>query len=121
MTYAEEGFAPLNIHAEGTGVEKEELVAFADEVNCRNETGSLFRRAAISALQRAMLRGIPNKKELCDHIAGLLEASQTSIRASKILFDFSAPHASPFIVAAVEVTLAEADCPNLDEVVIVIG
>ena len=52
VTYAEEGFAPLNIHAEGTGVEKEELVAFADEVNCRNETGSLFPRAACFGAHR---------------------------------------------------------------------
>ena len=121
VTYAEEGFAPLNIHAEGTGVEKDELTAFADAVNRRNEAGSLFPRAAISAIPRAMVRGGPSKKELCDHIAAFLEANRTSIRAQKIMFDFSAPQVAPFMVAAIESTLAEADCSNLNEVVIVIG
>lgn len=121
VTYAEEGFAPLNIYAEGTGVEKDELAAFADAVNRRNEAGSLFPRAAISAIPRAMVRGRPSKKELRDHIAAFLEANRTSIRAQKVMFDFSSPRVSPFIVAAIEVTLAEEDCSNLSEVVIVIG
>ena len=33
LTYAEEGFAPLNIHAASFGIEKRQLAAFVDSVN----------------------------------------------------------------------------------------
>lgn len=121
VTYAEEGFAPLNIYAEGTGVEKDELAAFADAVNRRNEAGSLFPRAAISAIPRAMGRGRPSKKEIRNHIAAFLEANRRSIRAQKVMFDFSAHGSHHSWLQQSKLPLAEEDCSNLSEVVIVIG
>lgn len=46
LTYAEEGFSPLDIHGRPMGVTKEQQVAFCDSVNRMFETASLFPRAA---------------------------------------------------------------------------
>jgi hypothetical protein len=47
LTYAEEGFSPLDIHSRPMGVNKAQQVAFCDSVNQRFETGTLFPMAAI--------------------------------------------------------------------------
>lgn len=42
LTYAEEGFSPLDIHGRSMGINKEQQIAFCDSVNQRFETGSLL-------------------------------------------------------------------------------
>jgi hypothetical protein len=119
LTYAEEGFAPLNIHAASLGIEKRQLVAFADSVNRRFETGSLHPRAPISAVPRALVRDGQDAHALRNHIAEFLRANVETIKASKIICDFRTPSVPAFVVAAIEAAMESTDASVIQEVVII--
>jgi len=119
LTYAEEGFAPLNIHAASFGIEKHQLVAFADRVNQRFETGSLHPRAPISAVPRALIRDGQDANALTNYIAEFLRANVETIKASKLICDFRTPSVPSFVVAAIEAAMEGADASMLQEVVII--
>jgi len=119
LTYAEEGFAPLNIHAASLGIEKRQLVAFADSVNQRFETGSLHPRAPISAVPRALVRDGQDAHALRNHIAEFLRANIETIKASRIICDFRTPSVPAFVVAAIEAAMESDDASVIQEVVII--
>ena len=118
LTYAEEGFAPLNIHAEPAGVTKEQLVAFAVQVNRRFETGSLHPPAPISAVPRALIRDMKDSDALRDHIADFLRANIRTMRATKLICDFRTPRVQTFVVAAINAAIGGFGGYGLDEVLI---
>lgn len=119
LTYAEEGFAPLNIHAEPLGIDKWQLVAFADSVNQRFETGSLHPRAPISAVPRALVRDGKDAQALRLHIAEFLRANIQTMKASKIICDFRTPSVPAFVIVAIEAAMDDADASIIEEVVII--
>jgi hypothetical protein len=119
LTYAEEGFAPLNIWTRDAGLTKEELVAFTDSVNRRNEPGSLYPRAHISAVPRPLIRDQISSEALCLSIRHFFRANATSIRASKIILDFRTPKVAPFVERAIDLALRSSDISLIDELVVI--
>lgn len=118
LTYAEEGFSPLNIHAEPAGIRKEQLSAFAARVNERFETGSLHPAAPISAVPRALVRDMQDVSALCDQIIEFLRANNQTIKTTKLICDFRTPRVSPFVVTAIEAAMRITESSILEEVVI---
>ncbi len=95
LVVAEDGFSVLSgIGQHDFGLQSDVIREFAEEVNRRDEGGSLHPRAPISALPRRYFRNGPVmgnprhiesfKQELRDFIA----ANRTTIGAKKILVDF---------------------------------
>jgi hypothetical protein len=119
LTYAEEGFAPLNIWTRDSGLNKEELVAFADSVNRRNEPGSLYPRAPISAVPRLLIRDQSDSEALCLSIGHFFRANATSIKASKIILDFRTPKVAPFVERAIDLSLHSPDISFIEEIVVI--
>jgi hypothetical protein len=119
LTYAEEGFAPLNIHAEPAGLRKEQLAAFAARVNERFETGSLHPAAPISAVPRAFVRDMQDVNALRDQIVEFLRANKQTIKATKLICDFRTPRVAPFVVAAIQAAMSSVEASILEEVVII--
>jgi len=119
LTYAEEGFSPLDIHGRQMGINKEQQVAFCDSVNQRFETGTLFPRAAISAVPRALIRDSQDANALAKHITDFLKANMQTIKATKIICDFRTPRVADFVVAAIETALKSPDASIIEEVVVV--
>ena len=118
LTYAEDGFSPLDIHGRPMGINKEQQIAFCDSVNQRFETGSLFPRAAISAVPRALIRDGQDSNALAGHIADFLKANMQTIKATKIICDFRTPNVAAFVVAAIAASMKSPDASIVDEVVI---
>ena len=118
LTYAEEGFAPLNIHGKPAGVSKEQLVAFASHVNERFETGSLHPAAPISAVPRALVRDMQDVSALRDQIIYFLRTNIQTIKATKLICDFRTSGVPSFAVNAIELALRNAESSILEEVVI---
>jgi hypothetical protein len=119
LTYAEEGFAPLNIHAESYGVSKRQLVAFADRVNERHETGSLYLTTPVTAVPRTLIREMRDEHALRRCIEEFFLINSQTIRATKILCDFRTPHVQAFVIVAIE---AASKCPaatSVEEVAII--
>lgn len=119
LTYAEEGFSPLDIHGRPMGIDKDRQVAFCDRVNERFETGSLFPQAAISAVPRSLIREGQDANALAKHIGDFLKANVQTIEATKIICDFRTPNVEAFVVAAIETVMKWPDASIIDEVVIV--
>lgn len=119
LTFAEEGFSPLNIHGRPLGITKEQQVAFCDSINRKFETGSLFPRAAISAVPRVLIRENQDADALANHIADFLRANTQTIKATKIICDFRTPKVAAFVVEAIERAMKNPDAAIIDEVVII--
>ena len=119
LTYAEEGFAPLNIHGDPHGLSKEILVKFAKEVNRKQESGSLHPRAPISAVPRVFIRESKGSAALSAHIVDFLRANRQSIHAKRLLCDFRTPDVDPHVVSAIENAMQSPEAVGIDEVVII--
>ena len=119
LTYAEEGFSPLNIHGEPMGINREQLIAFCRRVNARRETGSLFPLASISAVPRAVIRDSQDADDLIIHITDFLKANIQSIKATRIICDFRTPSVAPFIMSAIQTAMNSPDASGIEEVVLV--
>ena len=118
LTYAEEGFAPLNIHGEPCGLSKEILVSFANEVNRRQESGSLHPQAPISAVPRGFIRELTDSASLSAQIVDFLRANHQTIHAKRLLCDFRTPDVAPHVVSAIENAMRSPEAEGIDEVVI---
>ncbi len=119
LTYAEEGFSPLNIHAESAGLTKDEIVAFAAQVNERGETGSLYPRAGISAVPRTFIRDVPDSAELRKQIVAFLQANRTVIKATRVAFDFRTPRVQRYVVSAIEAVMLDGENSQIEVVAII--
>jgi hypothetical protein len=118
LTYAEEGFAPLNIHGQPHGLSASLLRAFADEVNRKGESGSLHPRAPISAVPRTLIRDRPDHSALSARIKDFLRANRQTIQAKRVLCDFRTPQVKPYVVSAIAEAMRSAEAQDIEEVII---
>lgn len=119
LTYAEEGFAPLNIHTRATNLTKDELVAFVEAVNERDEVGSLHPRASLSAVPQHAVRSNENSIVLQNYVEDFFRGNAASSRAKKIICDFRTPSVSLFVRAAIQEAASCAAAEMIEELVIV--
>ena len=91
LTYAEEGFAPLNQFTKNFDINQNGLIAFADKVNSRDEAGSLYPNAPVSCIPRKCVREIFGYRDLEKHIKAFLDANKKSIRSKHLVIDFGVP------------------------------
>ena len=119
LTYAEDGFAPLDVWTRDTGITKEELIAFADSVNRLDETGSLYPRAPISAVPRRLIRDQRDSEALCLSIEHFFRANATSIRSTKVILDFRTPKIAPYVDRAIDLCFRSPNIRLLDELVVI--
>jgi len=127
LTVAEAGFSMLDIYGRRHhGLDIELIRKFADQVNEKDEAGSLHPLAPISAVPNQFFRdqgGIVAPEIVNDlkrHIREFLVANQTAIHARRILIDFHvSPAAVPlrYVDAAEEVVRAHGE-GSIDEVII---
>lgn len=119
LTYAEEGFAPLNEHTKNAGVTKKELVAFAETVNRLNQPGTLYPKIPISAVPRALIRDQSDVIALCMSLITFYQINADLIKAKKILLDFRTPNVEAFVKQAIELSLRSSDLECVDELILV--
>lgn len=91
LTYAEEGFAPLNQFTKSFAIDHQVLKAFADTVNSRDEAGSLYPMAPVSCIPRKCVREIFGYRDLEKNIQAFLDANKKSIRSKHLVIDFGIP------------------------------
>ena len=110
-------------------VTSEVIKKFADQINCREESESLYPLAPISAIPRRFFRSIAEEDipkhldKFKEHIDEFIEANRKTIRARKILIDF---HVSPkpvsefYLTATEDVFREKINEGEIDEVVLFI-
>lgn len=119
LTYAEEGFAPLTQHTKEFGVTKDQLVAFQNLVNTRDETGTLYPIAPVSAIPRRLIRDDRDSKTLCKFIEDFYQINSSKIHAKKLLLDFTTSRVEGFVLRAVEMSLVNESVLFLDELFVI--
>ena len=118
LTYAEDGFSPLDIHARRFGVDRDQVRAFAKAVNDRSDVGSLHPSVPISALPRKLVRDSQDVDALARGIGEFLRLNREVIHARRLVFDFRTPSVPSFAVKALDsAILVDGDSP-LEEVLI---
>lgn len=123
LTVADTGFSMLDRYARNDHcISFEEIRRFVDEVNAKDELGSLFPRAPISAVPRKYLRGQAEPGGVFRHIANFLEINASSIRAKRVIIDLRVDleRVPPLVISACKQALEEADAHLLKEVLIVL-
>ncbi len=120
VTYAEEGFSPLNIFAEALGIRKVELAAFANRVNRENVPSSLFPNAPISAIPRSLIRGHIDPDELEKHFGYFMNTILPPIGTVKLIFDFRTPEVNQLVIAAIDSAIANCSDYWTGEVIVIV-
>lgn len=128
LTVGEAGFSMLDIYARhGHGLDTGTIHQFADQVNRRDESGSLHPNAPVSALPRRFFRDIAENDihnhldEFKRHVREFIEANRKVIHARKILVDFHvspAPVPDAYLSAAEQLFRKYADDDEIDNVMI---
>ncbi len=91
LTYAEVGFAPLDIYARNFALSRHALADFVEAVNGSGEVGTLYPAAPISAVPQACIRDTAEPGALEGYISEFVRGNARHIHASYLLFDFSTP------------------------------
>ncbi len=94
LLIAEQGFSMLDMYGNKRfEIAQVLLQKFADQVNDRDDTGTLYPKAPISAIPRRFMRNIPPEgvatllPEFERHVREFFEANRNRIHASRILVD----------------------------------
>ena len=130
LTVAEAGFSMLDIYGRHqNGLDIEVIRQFADQVNERDEAGSIHPRAPISALPRRFFREQENSldptvlNDFKRYLTEFLDTNQNTIRARRILVDFHvcpAPVQRRYVDSTEEVFRLHEQDESIQDVVIFI-
>ncbi|MDV6345037.1 hypothetical protein [Nitrosomonas sp. Is37] len=118
LTFAETGFAMLNLYGESFGIDRDAIENFSRQSNRADESGSLYPKAPISIVPRRYVRDLNDANQLANQIIEFLKANQKTIHAKKILFDFRAG-VDKFVIEACEHALKSPYANGIDEAVII--
>jgi len=108
----------LNIYGKQFGLDRDTIEEFSRQVNRKDESGSLYPKAPISAVPRRLIRDDNDSVALAGQIIDFLKANKQRIKASKLLFDFRAGVA-PFVITACKLALESEYVDGINEVVII--
>ena len=119
LTFAEDGFAPLNIHGERLGISRDILSAFSTAVNQADDVGSLYPQAAISAVPRSCIRDTIDPAPILGHLRAFITANASRMEATRLLLDFSTPRLQPHAQEAINEAFSEKNTSLIDEVIVI--
>ncbi|MEI7869376.1 MAG: hypothetical protein WCI11_15920 [Candidatus Methylumidiphilus sp.] len=88
LTFAETGFAMLNIYGEAFCIVRDDLQKFSMKANREDESGSLHPKAPISIVPRRYIRDLMDAEKLAGQIIEFLKANQKTIHAKKYFLIF---------------------------------
>jgi hypothetical protein len=118
LTYAEEGFSPLCMHARRLGVDPRVITAFAEVVNGHGEPGTLHPMAPLSAVPRELVRDRQSVDDLAASIGEFLRTNSETIKAPRVLLDFRMPAVPAFAIMAMSLAIETSGDSHLHEVLI---
>lgn len=119
LTYAEEGFAPLNQFTKSFGIDAQVLKEFADAINTRDEAGSLYPKAPVSCVPRNCVRETYGYKDLKKHIQTFLDANRKSIRSKYLVIDFGVPRLNQKVWYVLDDMDHEKNFDDFDQVIVI--
>lgn len=119
VTYAEDGFSPLEIHGRHFGIPREQIAAFAAEVNEDQNLSSLMPDAPITAVPRGMIRESTDEEMLATVISAFLHLYMNEMQATRVAFDFRTPRVPRHAIEAIRLALEQAPQEGLSEILVI--
>ncbi len=119
LTFAEQGFAPLDIHGRRLGVSRDVLSALADAVNQADDVGSLYPQAPLSAVPQACIRDTADPAPLLRHLREFLSANSDLVKSACLVLDFSTPRLPPHADAAISRLSSSLKALEIRDVIVI--
>jgi hypothetical protein len=119
LTFAEEGFAPLNIHGRRFGISRDILSAFSSRVNQRDEVGTLWPQAPISAVPQSCIRDTTDPTALLSHLREFIPAIPDDMKTTTLVLDFSTPRLPPHVEYTISKLHKDALFIGISQIVVI--
>ena len=118
LTFAEEGFAPLEIHGRRMGIERDILTAFVHRVNQSNSLGDLYPEIPISAVPRSSIRNDLEPTNLIRHLSEFTTLNSIRLKSQVLLIDFSTPSLKSHVQDAVQLVFG-VENTNFSDIILI--
>lgn len=119
LTFAEDGFSPLDIHARHFQIPRPAVCAFAESVNRNAEVGSLNPEAPISAVPRSCVRDTNDPDALIGYLTDFLDANASLLQARCLLLDFRTPNLQKHVREAIDEVFTDKAAWEFGDVIVV--
>ena len=119
LTYAEEGFSPLNIYAEESYLDKEDLKSFANNSNDLDQIMTFYPNYNLSIIPRRFIRKPTSSIELHSKLLEFFKLNDLEIKAQKFIFDFRTHELPEYILNAIYMLKSNKMLSSIQEIVII--
>ncbi len=119
LTYAEEGFAPLNIHTKRYDLPEIVLKDYANRCNESDQVITMLAKCNLSMVPRRLIRQSKDSFELYAKLLDFFDLNASEINAKKFVFDFRTHELPKYIIEAICMLESNDALKNIEEIVIV--
>jgi len=124
LVFAEAGFSKLTIYGNHRcGLDLDVIRRFGDEVNARDDLGTMWPIAPISAMPRRVVRDSTDADQVAHFVLEFWRPNAEVVRSSRVLIDLAGPELRPHARQGVTQALAQLEAGTkhheVTEVVIV--
>ena len=119
LTYAEEGFSPLNIHTRKYDLGEEFLKENAYTSNENDKICTIFPVCNLSMVPRRFVRKPTSSIELYAKFLEFFELNALEIKAKKFIFDFRTHELQQYILDAIYMLKSNNTLGDVEEILII--
>lgn len=119
LTYAEEGFAPLNIHTKRYDLPEIFLKDYANRCNETDQVIAMLPKCNLSMLPRRLIRQSKDSFELYAKLLDFFDLNTLEINAKKFIFDFRTHELPKYVIEAIYMLESNDALENIEEIIIV--
>ena len=119
LTYAEDGFSPLDIHTRKYDLSLEVLKAFVKDSNQSDQVKTMLPFCNLSMIPRRFIRSPVGSLELHKKLLEFFDLNASKINASKFVFDFRTNELQRYILDAIFMLSTDKTLAYVDEIIII--
>ena len=119
LTYAEDGFSPLTQFIKKFNVSAESITSFADQVNQRDDIGTLYPLAPVSCMPRKCVRDSLGYRDIPRHLLIFITENHNSIKSKNLVIDLGVPRLHRNVWVALEDSEFKGYFDAFDQVVVI--
>lgn len=119
LTYAEEGFAPLNIHTKRYDLPETILKEYANRCNETDQVTTMLPKCNLSMLPRRLLRESKDSFELYAKLLDFFDLNSSEIKAKNFIFDFRTHELPRYVIEAIYMLESNDALENIEEILII--
>lgn len=119
LTYAEEGFSPLDIHTRKYDYPSEVLKELVINSNLSDQVQTMLPHCNLSIIPRRFIRGPVSTIELHKKLLEFFDLNASEIKANKFIFDFRTNELQRYILDAIYMLSHDVELRSVEEIIII--